>query len=524
MFGKIKGKLNNIFKKNEDVIEENPDEIVEVEKQLEVNQGAETQDAQEKVENDAVEENKTYENLEETEKKEESPLGDFSEDDVLEELEIEEEKKEKKGFFKRIFSKKEKEEELEEIKEVEDSLLENVDEQEKEAILKKKDLPKEVIDKNLENLDSQISNEEELEKEVVSDIDNSHTIVENVLDEQSKKEDNLYENQIEENQKNIQDDIEDKVSDRISEKLNSSSVGSSGLVSKFVSKIKKKAIQEEDFEKIWIELEIFLLEINIAYEIVEKIERKLKSALVGHSFDRFSMSEKIREIMVDEVEDVLQLREADFLDEIISYKQRGELLKIMMLGVNGTGKTTSIAKLIHFLKKHDFSLVVAASDTFRAAAVDQLADHCKRLDVKVIQHKGGSDPAAVAFDAVEHAQAKKLDIVLIDTAGRMPNNANLMMELQKVKRVSKSQMAMFVGDSISGNDLIDQINLFDKGVEINGVMLTKVDTDERPGSVVTTAYSINKPIYFLGIGQNYEDLVVFRAREVAEKLFDLEED
>ena len=268
---------------------------------------------------------------------------------------------------------------------------------------------------------------------------------------------------------------------------------------------------------------MFLLEINIAFEIVEKIGNRLKEELIGNSFDRFKLSEKIREVLEDEVEQVLKAREASFIDLLNEYKDKGELLKILVLGVNGTGKTTSIAKIVNFMQKNDFKVVVAASDTFRAAAVEQLDEHAKKLDFKLIKHEGGSDPAAVAFDAIEHAKAKKLDVVLVDTAGRMPNNSNLMVELQKVKRVSGAQMAVFVGDSISGNDLIDQIELFDRGVEIDGVILTKVDTDERPGSVITTAYSIEKPIYFLGVGQGYDDLVVFDAKDVAKKLFSLDE-
>ena len=168
--------------------------------------------------------------------------------------------------------------------------------------------------------------------------------------------------------------------------------------------------------------------------------------------------------------------------------------------------------------------MVAAADTFRAAAVEQLSEHSKKLDFKLIQHKGGSDPAAVAFDAIEHAKAKKLDIVLIDTAGRMPNNTNLMSELQKIKRISNSQMTIFIGDSISGNDLIEQIELFDKAIKIDGIILTKVDTDEKPGSIVTTAYSIEKPIYFLGTGQTYDDLIEFDSIVIAKKLFETDDE
>jgi fused signal recognition particle receptor len=266
----------------------------------------------------------------------------------------------------------------------------------------------------------------------------------------------------------------------------------------FFSAITKKTITENDFNKIWLELEIFLLEINVAFEIVEKISEELKKALIGNSFSRFSLSEKIRNVLEEEIAKVLEKREGNFLEEIKRIKKDNEIVKILILGVNGTGKTTSIAKIVKYLNDNDFSVVVSASDTFRAAASEQLEEHSKKLNFKLISHKGKSDPAAVAFDSIEHAKSKKIDVVLIDTAGRMPNNSNLMMELQKIKRVANTDISLFIGDSISGNDLIDQIDLFDKIIGIDGVLLSKVDTDERPGSIISCAYSIEKPIYFLG--------------------------
>ncbi len=467
MFGKIRDKLKNVFKSSEEIIEESPDEVVEVEEQVE----------------DKIEEEKSVKNKESKPKEkrekisqkeldiieeavEDAPLGRLKKKEVEEveepEPEKEEEPKKKKGFFSKVFGSKDEEEEKE-IEKVQDNMLEDVSKEEKDAIKDKKELPTEEIEENKEQLEEKVEKEEQVEKE-------------------------------------------------------------EGFFSKAVGALKKKKITDEDFEKIWVELEVFLLEINVAYEIVEKIQERLREELIDNSFDRFKLSEKIREVLESEVEKVLKDREASFLDVLNDYKSKGEVLKILVLGVNGTGKTTSIAKIVRFMQKNEFKVVVAAADTFRAAAVEQLEEHAKKLDFKLVQHKGGSDPAAVAYDAIEHANAKKLDVVLIDTAGRMPNNSNLMMELQKVKRVSGAQMAVFVGDSISGNDLIDQIELFDKGVSIDGVILTKVDTDERPGSIITTAYSIEKPIYFLGIGQNYDDLVEFNAQEVAHKLFSLDDE
>ncbi len=381
---------------------------------------------------------------------------------------------EKPGFLKRVFGKSE-EKEIEEIKKLEDEMLKEVSIEEKEAIKSNKEIPKKIIEKEKKKIEENIIKEEKIEKETILDISNN----------------------------------EEK---------------SEGFFSKTFKKLKEKTITENDFENIWIDLEIFLLEINIAFEIVETIQEKLKKELIGKPFDRFKLNEKIKEVLSNEVKKVLISREDNLINKIKKLNENGEIAKIIMLGVNGTGKTTTIAKFVNYLQKEKLHVCVAASDTFRAAATEQLEEHSKKLNFKLIMHKGGSDPAAVAFDAVEHAKAKKLNVVLIDTAGRMPNNSNLMIELQKIKRVVKSQISIFVGDSISGNDLIDQINLFDKGINIDGIILTKVDTDERPGSIVTTAYSIEKPIYFIGTGQSYDDLIKFDAKLISTKLFDIQDD
>lgn len=423
MFDKIKGKLKGIFEKQEEIIEENFDEVVEVE--------------EEKIEKIKVEE-----------------------------------KPKKKGFLSKIFGSDDEEEDVE---------IEVVDKKQK------KDVKEKLIVSNEKKVKLENKKVEKVKKEVIK-----------------------------------QEVVEEKIEDIKGEKQEEEK-DEGGFFSKTFKKLKSKSLTEDDFDKIWLELEIFLLEINIAYEIVERIEVKLREVLIGNSFDRFKLSEAIREVMIDEVEKVLVAREADLLGRIRELNKNGEIAKILVLGVNGTGKTTSIAKIVRLFDKNGFSLVVAAADTFRAAAVEQLDEHAKRVGFKLIKHKGGSDPAAVAYDAIEHAKAKKLDVVLIDTAGRMPNNANLMQELNKVNRVSGAQIVLFVGDSVSGNDLIDQIELFDKIVPIDGLILTKTDTDERPGSVVTAAYSIEKPIYYLGVGQGYDDLVKFDSKVVAQKLFDLGE-
>ncbi len=468
MFGKFKDKLKKLFvEESEDLIE---DETNNEETKEEVKEIPKTEKKKK-----SIKENKP----EETKKKEELEVEDLEELPKVEEIKTESKSKEEKNQEEPKVEKEtpqveKKTEELPKIEEIGE--LPQIEEATEEEPKKEKKgfFSKVFGKKETENL-------EEAPKEII---------------EPKIKEENLPE--------------ETKIQEIPKEE--------GGLFSKTFGKLTKKTITQNDFEEIWVELEIFLLEINVAYEIVEKIGEELKTILIDNKFDRFSLSKKIREVMTHEVEKVLETREAHFFEEITKEKP----YKIMVLGVNGTGKTTSIGKVIQALKKNNLKVVVAAADTFRAAAVEQLEEHCKNLDTKLIKHSSGSDPAAVAFDAVEHAKAKGIDVVLIDTAGRMPNNHNLVMELQKIKRVTDAQMNLFIGDSISGNDLLEQIELFDKGVGIDGVILTKVDTDEKPGSIVTTAYSIEKPIYFLGHGQTYDDLTEFKAKEIAEKLFSLE--
>jgi fused signal recognition particle receptor len=191
----------------------------------------------------------------------------------------------------------------------------------------------------------------------------------------------------------------------------------------------------------------------------------------------------------------------------------------MFVGVNGTGKTLSIAKIAYQLIKQGKTCVLAAGDTFRAGAIEQLTVHAENLGVKIIKHGPGSDPAAVAFDAIEHAKAKHKDVVLLDTAGRMQTNYNLMDEMAKIKRVAKPDLVIFVGDALSGNDAVEQAKRFNEVVGIDGVILTKVDTDAKGGSALSIAYTIGKPLLYIGVGQKYEDQIPFNAEWMVENIF-----
>ena len=191
----------------------------------------------------------------------------------------------------------------------------------------------------------------------------------------------------------------------------------------------------------------------------------------------------------------------------------------MFIGVNGSGKTLAIGKIAAMLKKQGCSSVMAAGDTFRAGAIEQLSIHADNVGVKIVKHGPGADPAAVAFDAIEHAKAKHKDVVLLDTAGRMQTNVNLMDEMTKIKRVAKPDLIIFVGDALSGNDAVEQAKRFNEAVGIDGVILTKVDTDAKGGSALSVAYTIGKPLLFIGVGQGYEDQIPFEPEWMIENIF-----
>ena len=206
-------------------------------------------------------------------------------------------------------------------------------------------------------------------------------------------------------------------------------------------------------ESILWDLEVALLESDVALPVVEEIKSLLKKELLGKKIKRGTELDTIIEIgLKNAVFNVLTTKTIHFDNFINKHKKP---IKLMFVGVNGTGKTSAIAKLAFRLKKQDKSCIMAAGDTFRAGAIEQLERHAKKLGIKLIKDKAGSDPAAIAYDSIEHARARHKDVVLIDTAGRMQTNKNLMDEMRKIKRVAKPDMIIFVGDALAGNDVVD---------------------------------------------------------------------
>jgi fused signal recognition particle receptor len=226
--------------------------------------------------------------------------------------------------------------------------------------------------------------------------------------------------------------------------------------------------------------------------------------------------EIVEEALKKAILDVVSANTFDF-DEYV--RDREKPVHIVFVGINGTGKTTSIAKMTHRLLKSDYSVVLAAGDTFRAGAIDQLGIHADRLGVKMIKHQPGADPAAVIYDAVQYAKAHKIDFVLSDTAGRMHTNLNLMSQMEKICRVSTPDLIIFVDEAVAGNDAVERAAQFNEAVPIDGSILTKIDADAKGGAAISIAYITGKPILFFGIGQGYEDLKKFDPEWFIDQLF-----
>jgi len=268
-----------------------------------------------------------------------------------------------------------------------------------------------------------------------------------------------------------------------------------------------KKIKASKLDELLWTLEVGLMESDVAVEVIEELKNDIRGELVGKRIKRGAdLDRALTTAFKNSLRRVLSTERLVF-DDFIKKSEKPAVL--MFVGVNGTGKTTAIAKIAHRLLRQKKSCVLAAGDTFRAGAIEQLTLHSEKLGVKIIKHQAGSDSAAVAYDAIEHAKARRKDVVLIDTAGRMQTNVNLMDEMKKVKRIAEPDLVIFVGDSLAGNDAVEQAREFDNAVGIDAVILTKIDADAKGGAALSIAHAVGKPIIFVSTGQEYEKFEVF---------------
>ena len=282
-----------------------------------------------------------------------------------------------------------------------------------------------------------------------------------------------------------------------------------------VEKVSTTQLRAEQIRPIMQDFKINLIENDVALLVAEHISAEMEKTLDGVQVKRLedrkqTVKDSLRNVLLE----ILTPQEkVDFLGLAEKKRSLKEPFVVVFVGINGTGKTTSITKVATLLMKRGFSVVLACADTYRAGSIEQLEEHARRLGVRMIKHSYGADPAAVAYDAISHAKAHGINVVLIDTAGRIQTDKNLMAELAKIKRVIKPDLTVLTVDSLTGNDAVTQAEEFHKSVGIDGTILTKVDADVKGGSALSVTYVTKKPILFIGTGQRYDDLEEFKPEQ-----------
>ena len=493
-------------KSEDDDVEESEDDDVE-EAEEEVKEEKSRFWSRSKSEDDDVEE------AEEEVKEEKSHFWSRSksEDDDIEESEdedveeAEEEVKEEKSHF---WSRSKSEDDVEESED------EDVDEAEEEVKEEKSHFWSRSKSKDDDVEESEDEDVEEAEEEVKEE--KSH------FWSRSKSEDDDVEESEDEDVEEDEEEVKEEKSHFWSRsKSKDKDVSADGeATGGLFSFVREKTISEKHVEDILWELEMELLQGDVAMEVANAVVESVKNDLVGKKIKRSNdITEYTFLALRNAVAEIIDIPGKSMTEMIEEKKAKGEPLVVMFVGINGTGKTTTIGKLANYYLKKGYTPVIAASDTFRAGAIEQVTYHADNVGVKIIKHKKGSDPAAVAYDAVEHAKAQGKELVLIDTAGRMQTNVNLMDEMKKIKRVADPDLVVFVGDALTGNDATEQAVKFNDAIDIDGVILTKADADSKGGASLSIGYVIKKPIMFLGVGQGYDDIKEYDAEWMLDQLF-----
>ena len=286
----------------------------------------------------------------------------------------------------------------------------------------------------------------------------------------------------------------------------------------------QKELKEKDINEVLFELEVALLESDVATEVIDSLKNDLKQKLIGATVEKDQIANIVKQNLREHISNMFDSAgKVDIISNIEKKKNTGEPYIISFMGINGTGKTTTVAKVAYLLRENKFSVVIAAADTYRAGAIEQITEHAKRLNLKIIAQNYGSDPAAVSRDAVLYAKSHKIDCILIDTAGRMQTSKNLMDQISKINKVVNPDLKIFVGDSLAGNDTVNQAREFHQYTKFEGSILTKSDADARGGAAISIVKVTSTPILYLGVGQEYRDLKPFDKDSFLESLFGAEE-
>ncbi|MFC1691191.1 signal recognition particle-docking protein FtsY [Nanoarchaeota archaeon] len=480
---KLKGAIDKISKEAEEeaeIIEESEEQEQPKEVKKQIEKKAEPKKKETKKVS-APKKEKTAETTKPEEKEKETEVKEEETPDVEEKEEVSQETK--KGFFSRIKDKIIGEEEVEEV----------IPDEEPEEKKEEKEIKKEEI--------SEKEKEEETErKEPAEEIKKEKETKKEEIPEEVKEKEPEQPKKIEKEEP-INAEKEEILEEPKKEKEKT------GFFSKISEVITKKSLSEEKFNELFWDLELVLLENNVAVEVIDKMREDLKAKLVETKVIRGQIFEIIQQTLIKSINEILSTEKINIIEKIKAKQEKPFV--IIFSGINGSGKTTTIAKMAKFFQNNNLNPIIAASDTFRAAAINQLEEHANNLNVKLIKHDYGSDPAAVAFDAIKYAKTKNIDIVMVDTAGRLHSNVNLMEEMKKIVRVANPDLNIFIGESITGNDCVEQATKFNEAIGIDAIILSKVDVDEKGGAALSVSYVTGKPIIYIGTGQTYDDLVEF---------------
>ncbi len=327
------------------------------------------------------------------------------------------------------------------------------------------------------------------------------------------------------------DNLNDDDFNEIEKNSKSNSIFSK-LTSKLQNYIGNKTLTEKDLNPIMDQLITLLMEKNVAKEISEKLCENVKKSLLNTKTNSFTtINTTVKNALKESIAKILTPKqELDILRNALSSKQRGDPYKIVFIGVNGVGKSTNLAKVAHMLKKNNMKILIAACDNFRSGAIEQLKTHSNALKVDLFEKGYKDDPAYICKEAIEYAKKNNYDCVLIDTAGRMQDNEPLMKSLSKLVDINQPDSILFVGEALTGNDSVDQLNKFNQALidysksdvkrTIDGIILTKFDTvDDKVGAALTMVYTTGKPIVYVGTGQKYTNLKKLNVDNVLNAIF-----